>query len=277
MTRETHLCVPSLPHPAHVRSERLRAIVFLRATKDCDELRTPSMKYEPIPGQPQHATEEETMAVIRAVLTEDEAPKPTRKAARLARRNGRASERQTSFGVYGKGTRSRRRADDLPELAEVAPDVPQTKRTLSVAPAIAGLRNMIVRLIRSVRAFRPSTRQLALVCLALLVVVRPQWFVISGLTLVACLVGAFVIFGSDRIWRGVTAYLRRVDARNPVRGVLLRERMDRFACGWDSILDRFPDGMVGGLYMPDLQAMESAEAAHSYAMAQRLARMAHDT
>ena len=68
-----------------------------------------------------------------------------------------------------------------------------------------------------------------------------------------------------------------MDARNPVRGVLLREHMDRFACGWDSSLDRFPDGMVDGLYMPDLQAMESAEAAHSYAMAQRLARMAHDT
>ncbi len=239
------------------------------------------MRYEPIPGQPQHATEEETMAIIRAVLTEDEEPKPTRKAERLARQKSgsvdvdwnterRPGESLRSFVARSSGTKPRRRADILPKLAEAEPETPQPKRT-------AQLGKMVAPLVRRIRSFRPSTRQLALVCLALLVVVRPHWFVISGALVLACVVGLFLLFGSDRIWRGVVSYLRRVDARDPVRGVLLRERMDRFACRWDGVLDRFPDGMVDGLYMPDLQAMESAEAAHTYAMAQRLARMAHDT
>lgn len=246
------------------------------------------MKYEPIPGQPQYATDEETMAIIRAVLTEDEEPKPTRKAGRLARRKcgsvdedwnaeRRSGESLRSFVARSGGTKRRRRADDLPELAEVEPETLQPKRTPWVAPRIAKASSMVGSLIRRVRSFRPSTRQLALACLALLVVVRPHWFVIGGALLLGGVAGIFLLFGSDRIWRGVVSYLRRVDARDPVRGVLLRERMDWWACRWDAVLDRFPDGMVDGLYMPDLQAMETAEAAHTYAMAQRLARMAHDT
>ncbi|MEO9572938.1 MAG: hypothetical protein ABJ263_05100 [Tateyamaria sp.] len=246
------------------------------------------MQYEPIPGQPQFATEEETMAIIRAVLIEDEEPKPSRKAARLARQKcgsadmdwnpeRRSGESLRSFVARKSGTKPRRRADILPALAEVEPETPPATRTPWVVPWIAQAGSFAATLVRRVLSFRPSTRQLAMACLALLVVVRPHWFVIGGSLLLGSVAGIFLVFGSDRIWRGVVSYLRRIDARDPVRGVLLRERMDWWACRWDAVLDHFPDGMVDGLYMPDLQAMETAEAAHTYAMAQRLARMAHDT
>ena len=236
------------------------------------------MQYEPIPGQPQYATEEETMAIIRAVLTEEEDTQPARKAVRFGRQNGgSASAGLRSFAQRSGEAKPHRRADYFPKLAEVEPEVPQPKRTSRLAPLISRILKAFSPLVHRVRTFRPTTRQLALVCFALLVVVRPHWFVIGGALFLGSIAFVFLLFGSDRIWRGVVAYLRRVDARDPVRGVLLRERMDWWACRWDAILDHFPDGMVDGLYMPDLQAMESAEAAHTYAMAQRLARMVHDT
>lgn len=246
------------------------------------------MQYEPIPGQPQHATEEETMAIIRAVLTEDEEPKSKPVSARLARQKcgsadvdwnaaPRSGDSTTSFVTRSSGATPRRRADDFPQLAEVEPETTQPKRTPWAAPRMARTGRTVAHVFVRIRSFRPSTRQLALVCLALLVVVRPNWFVIGAALLLAGVAGLFLLLGSDRIWRGVVSYLRRVDARDPVRGVLLRERMDWWACRWDAVLDRFPDGMVDGLYMPDLQGMETAEAAHTYAMAQRLARMAQDT
>lgn len=246
------------------------------------------MQYEPIPGQPQHATEEETMAIIRAVLTEDEEPKSNRKSARLARQKcGSADvdwnaevpsgDSTGSFFTRSSGATLRRRADDLPQLAEVEPETPQPKRTPWAAPRISRAGRTVAPAFCRIRSFRPTARQLALVCLALLVVVRPTWFVIGAALLLGTVACLFLLLGSDRIWRAVVSYLRRVDARDPVRGVLLRERLDWWACRWDAVLDRFPDGMVDGLYMPDLQGMETAEAAHTYAMAQRLARMAHDT
>ena len=131
--------------------------------------------------------------------------------------------------------------------------------------------------IARLRTFRPTLRHLALASLALLVVLRPHWFVVTGALVVALIVGAFMLFGSDRIWRMVLAHLARVEARNPDRAAVLRTRLDRFACRWDAILDFFPDGMVDGLYMPDLQAMQDGEAAHTEAMAARLERMVHES
>lgn len=235
------------------------------------------MPYEPIAGQPQHATEEETMAVIRALLTEDaddkatHAPKTSSAADEQKTENGQ-NDGLRAFVSSNRDPNPRRRADDLPHIAEAASETFQPNPAGQAARKGGAMSHIVHRL----RAFRPSTRQLALVSLALLVVVRPQWFLISGVLLVACLVGFFLILGSDRIWRGVVAHLARVDSRDPVKGAQLRTRLDRFACRWDGILDRFPDGMVDGLYMPDLQEMQSAEAAHADAMAERLERMVHD-
>ncbi|MFL4469968.1 hypothetical protein ACERZ8_08860 [Tateyamaria armeniaca] len=248
------------------------------------------MMYEPIPGQPQYATEEETMSVIRSVLIEAEAPKPSRKAIRAARADAapRASDQLTDapvtenpndFKAFVERTlegNPRRRADDLPDLQEIAEEVEEQPRTPRRGIALKAVFKPVARIMRTVRDFRPNTRHLALATLALLIVLRPHWFVVAGLMIAASTIGAFLILGSDRIWRGVLSYLARVDARDPERAARLRTRLDTFACRWDGILDFFPDGMVDGLYMPDFQDMQNGDAAHTSAMVERLTRMAHD-
>jgi len=236
------------------------------------------MPYEPIPGQPQHATDEETMSVIRAVLTEAEEPEPTRKATRTARRADKAQGAQSrAFVEKTTEPNPRRRADDLPPLQACPPEDPPIARARPMAKAAGVAVWAVSAITRPVRAFRPTTRHLALASLALLIALRPHWFVISGVAVIAIVVGAFLIIGSDRIWRMVLAYLNRTEVRNPARAARLRVRLDRFAWRWDGILDWFPDGMADALYMPDFQGMQNADAAHTDAMSKRLTRMAHDT
>ncbi|MEO0380328.1 MAG: hypothetical protein AAF252_08650 [Pseudomonadota bacterium] len=245
------------------------------------------MSYEPIPGQPQYATEEETLSVIRSVLTQDEDVASTGKQVHDARpASDLGDKEQIDHDASGKTMiafverttmpHPRRRSDDLPVLADIEHITESPKKSPRRAPVSARLRQATGPLLQRFGAFRPSTRHLALACLALAVVLRPHWFLITGVLSVACCVGLFLILGSDGVWRGVVSYLARVDARDPARGAKLRARLDRMACLWDGVLDRFPDGMVDALYMPDLQAMESAEAAHIDALDRRLDRMAHD-
>ena len=242
------------------------------------------MPLEPIPGQPQHATEEETMSVIRSVLTAQDGPAPSRRetraqqaAARAAMMSGRNGE--TSPGAFVEPTREpkRRRADNLPVLQEIVEPQVSTKRAKRARRSVSLAARAVSSGVARLRAFRPTTRHLALASLALLVALRPNWFVVTGVLAVALIVGAFMFLGSDRIWRIVLAHVARVDGRNPARAALLRTRLDRFACRWDAILDFFPDGMVDGLYMPDLQAMQDGEEAHTEAMAARLERMVHES
>jgi len=243
------------------------------------------MPLEPIPGQPQHATEEETMSVIRSVLTAQDGPTPSRRETRAQQATARAAmsgkNGEKSPGAFVEHTREpnprRRRADVLPELQEaVEPQVP-AKRSMRASRSVSLVARAVSFVVDRLRAFRPTPRHLALVSLALLVALRPHWFVVTGVLGVALIVGAFMFLGSDRIWRMVLAHLARVDGRNPARAALLRTRLDRFACRWDAILDFFPDGMVDGLYMPDLQAMQDGEEAHTAAMAARLERMVHES
>ena len=248
------------------------------------------MTYEPIPGKPHNPSEEETMSVIRSVLTELEEPAPSRKARRAERKAqafGQVNpptpapssdeEQPRAFVERTMAKTERRRASDLPELNDApVEDAPKPRKAQT--PKTVGMIGSHLRAVAAkVRAFRPTTRHIALLSMALLVVLRPHWFVITGVLVVALFVGTFLILGSDRIWRAVIGWLNHVEVRNPDRATRLRDRLDRFACRWDAILDVFPDGMVDGLYMPDLQAMQDADEAHTQAMAARLNRMAHDT
>ena len=243
------------------------------------------MPLEPIPGQPQHATEEETMSVIRSVLTAQDDPAPSRREIRVQQAAARAtlSDRNggTSPGAFVEPTREpnprRRRADILPEWQEAVEPQVSAKRAMRAPGSVAMATRAVSSVIARLRAFRPTPRHLALASLALLAVVRPHWFVVTGALVVALIVGSFMLLGSDRVWRMVLAHLVRVEARNADRAALLRTGLDRFACRWDAILDFFPDGMVDGLYMPDLQAMQDGEAAHTKAMAARLERMVHES
>lgn len=235
------------------------------------------MKYTLMPGQPHEASEEETMSMIRSVLTEDHTPKKKRHQTKASKQadapadQGKMRELR-AFAVRTAQPAPRRRASDLPALAKAEPEPTQSRSSVRTA-----LTHPVKALYGRIRGFQPTTRHIALACAALLFVLRPHWFVIGAVFSVILCVGAFLTLGADRIWRGVLRWLDRVEARNTARATRLRVRLDAFACRWDSVLDLFPDGMVDSLYMPDFQAMQQADAVHQAVVQDRLARMTQES
>ena len=232
------------------------------------------MKYTLIPGESCTATEEETMSMIRSVLTEDttppkpEKPRMVKAEAKPVAESAQAAP-QRAFVERTIQEAPRRRATDLPELEAADTAAPRTGRVVRLLAAAK-------RLFAAIRGFQPTTRHLALASAALLFVVRPHWFVIGAVLALLLTIGTFMTLGADRIWHGVLAWLDRVEARDPARAADLRAKLDSFACRWDGILDVFPDGMVDSLYMPDFQAMKQAEADHDAVVSERLSRMVQE-
>lgn len=237
------------------------------------------MTHKPMSGQSHTPSEEETMSMIRSVLTEGDASTKSTRAQRRARTTAATDTGKQPLRTGIEQTHSpdaARRAGKAQDAKTPTRPVAGKSRRFAMPYAVRSVTERVWRSSARLRAFRPSTRHVALVSVALLVVVRPHWFVIAAILTAALLIGAFLTLGSDRIWRMVVAGLARVEIRNPDRAARLRVRLDRFACRWDAILDVFPEGSVDGLYMPDLQAMQNADDAHTRAMSARLDRMAHD-
>lgn len=134
-------------------------------------------------------------------------------------------------------------------------------------------RRPLNKVLMRVRAFRPSRRQIFWSIFALIVLLRPAWIVLTLVLAAFATLGIFVGFGADRVWSGAVSLLKWYTQRAPVRGARLTARIDRFACRWDNLLDRFPDGWVDGLYLPDLQSLLDADDRHDAVMATRLQRM----
>lgn len=141
----------------------------------------------------------------------------------------------------------------------------QPKR--SVAPGLLG------RTVARVRAFRPTRRQIVWSAVALIVLLRPAWVVLMLVLGLFLVMGVFAAFGSDRVWSGAVGLLKWYMNRAPAKGARLAARIDGFACRWDNLLDRFPDGWVDALYLPDLQSLLDADDRHDAVMATRLQRM----
>lgn len=149
---------------------------------------------------------------------------------------------------------------ELPPLAAPAPEAPRR-------PKAQG------RLAR-VGAWRPTPRQVVWTGVALLVLFRP-WLVLGLLFLSVILVtGLFLALGYEGFWRRVLWLMRRYAGRQPERAARLQARLDAFAMKWDALLDRFPEGSVDGLYLPDFGEMAAADARHDAALARRLDRLA---
>lgn len=234
------------------------------------------MKYTLIPGQPHITSEEETMSMIRSVLTEGgETPTAQRQSdsakARVVPTDGADTEtgvRADALTVFTENTTQpapRRRALDLPDLA--SQDTPVQKKDFFGAPR---------GLMSGLRGFQPKTRHLALASAALLFVLRPHWFAIGGGIALALITGTFLTLGADRIWTAVSNRLARIEATDKLRAETLRAKLDVLAYRWDSVLDLFPDGMVDGLYMPDFQTLRMTEVEHQEVVAERLHRMTQD-
>ncbi len=212
-------------------------------------------------------SEEETLSMIRSVLTEEVPEAPARKS--VAQRMTKRAAPEALPEPAPAPEAPARRASILPDIETEQPVPVKHKRPLFKLPALRGT-------IAKVRAFRPSTRHLAIVSLLLLLVIRPHWFVIGAVLMIAAVTGAFMTLGADRIWHRVMRRLDRIEATDPARANELRGKLDGFAYRWDGFLDLFPDGMVDSLYMPDFQSLGQSEERHTSVMSERLARMGQE-
>lgn len=66
-----------------------------------------------------------------------------------------------------------------------------------------------------------------------------------------CLISA-LLSGYDAFWRRALRPVRAYVARRPDRAAEVHRRLDAIAFRWDRVLDRFPERLVAGLYLPDI-------------------------
>lgn len=236
---------------------------------------------------PEHDLDADSLSAIRSILTEEEAPAPRRARGRAA-----SPEAQTPRDVAPLRTK----ASAFPQLTTAEPDPTAAdvspkpaKRGFSLRrkqapsepaprPAAAASRpvseDMTGETGRGIKGYRPKPAHIVLALLGLLVLFRP-WLVL-GLTLLFAfiLVGVFLIVGYDGFWKSVMKAGRWYAARRPERAAKLNKRLDSFAMKWDAILDRFPEGSVDGLYLPDFGELAVADKRHEEAMDRRLSGLA---
>jgi len=128
-------------------------------------------------------------------------------------------------------------------------------------------------MLERVRNYRPAKAHLVLAAVLALVVLRP-WLVL-GLVILSTIItiGLLLMVGFDGFWEGVMRASRWYAKRRPSRAAAVHAKLDRFAMRWDAVLDRFPEGTVDSLYLPDISELASAEARHDAAMERRLSGM----
>lgn len=121
-----------------------------------------------------------------------------------------------------------------------------------------------------ITGYRPTPRHILLASAALLIVFRP-WLVV-GLVLLALMLLAltFLVLGYDGFWLRAMGAARWYANRNPDRAGELNRKFDTFALKWDAFLDRFPEGTVDGLYLPDLGDIAQRDARHEEALDRRM-------
>jgi len=128
---------------------------------------------------------------------------------------------------------------------------------------------IVARAKAKVLGYRPTPRHTVLACLALLIVFRP-WLVLGLIFLSLFIVaGIFLILGYDGFWRRAMGLARWYARRRPSRSAELHRKLDNFAMKWDAVLDRFPEGSVDGLYLPDFGDLAEAEARHDATLDRR--------
>tara|TARA_R110002094_G_scaffold53486_4_gene64794 strand:- start:1060 stop:1737 length:678 start_codon:yes stop_codon:yes gene_type:complete len=161
------------------------------------------------------------------------------------------------------------------EPARTATDEPGTR--IQAAPAQAENEPFQAERPATARSriagFRPSAKHILLGGIVVLIVFRP-WLILGLLALSTfVMVGVFLILGYDGFWRRAMAVARWYARRRPSRAAALHSKLDRFAMKWDGVLDRFPEGTVDGLYLPDFGYLAEADARHDAALDRRFEKL----
>ncbi len=201
-----------------------------------------------------------SLAAIRKLLEAEPEIAPQPVEQRVAEKAA-ASEAPASTSRKSSGTSSSARATKAaPGTGRAAfAELPQDNET----------EGRMARLKSRVTGYRPTARHVVLACAALLILFRP-WLVAGLLFLgIFIITGIFLVLGYDGFWRRAMAVARWHARRNPERSVELHLRLDNFAVKFDAFLDRFPEGTVDGLYLPDFGDVAEAEARHDAALDRR--------
>ena len=118
--------------------------------------------------------------------------------------------------------------------------------------------------------FRPTRKHYVYGAIAALILFRPGLIIGAVLAILALFVGIFLILGYDGFWKKSMALGYWYARRRPAHAEKLHARLDNFAVKWDAFLDRFPEGTVDGLYLPDFGELATADRRHEEAMNRRL-------
>ena len=229
----------------------------------------------PLPDDSAGELDPKSMAAIRSLLTDEGQDQPKAKRARLPR-----SVRQTVAEMI-RNTPEPETAEtaETAKAAEPEPAEPVVERHGPFEPLApqdaepsepARAEGFLARKKASLLAYRPTRNHIIWAVLALFLLFRPG-LVIGVLVLI--LLAIFVVFmvlGYDCFWHSVMRFGHWYARRRPSKAAELHAKLDQFAQKWDAFLDRFPEGTVDGLYLPDFGELERAEAAHDAALTRRL-------
>lgn len=236
------------------------------------------------PASPETELDADALNAIRSILTEQEAPAPAREATARQRKadrlppleapahdpqaQGYADEMLAPKPAKWRFSLRRKRAEPAAQTAARKPAkaVRNARKGVKRPGKLSGLTDQV-------RGYRPKKKHIALALVALVVLLRP-WLVL-GLTFIFLLImiGVFLILGYDGFWQTVMRLSRWYADRRPARAAALHARIDQFAMRWDAVLDRFPEGSVDALYLPDFGELADAERRHDEALERRLSGM----
>jgi|GEM_PF-1755235 len=142
------------------------------------------------------------------------------------------------------------------------------------APKAAARMDLKAQVASRLSGYRPKPKHIGLIAFALLVVMRP-WLVLGLFILcLIVMIGVFLILGYDGFWARVMSAARWYAKRRPERAMALHRKLDGMAMKWDAVLDRFPEGTVDGLYLPDFGGLAVAAKRQEEALDRRYSNIA---
>ena len=225
---------------------------------------TMEQKFPTLPDQ--NELDPNSLAAIRELLATEAPVKPKPVAERVAETAALAVAAPEVAPRDAARTPAQNIAEPQPQITQRAAKKAAKRAKKVKAPKAPGL---IDDLKAKVMGYRPTLKHILIGTAVLFVLFRP-WVVFALFLLTAFLITAiFLILGYDGFWRRVMGVARWYARRHPSRSEELHRKMDDFAVKFDAFLDRFPEGSVDGLYLPDFGDLGEANARHGEALDRR--------
>ncbi|HDZ83028.1 MAG TPA: hypothetical protein ENH56_17590 [Roseobacter sp.] len=175
-------------------------------------------------------------------------------AARRSYGNGLRPPVPSGFS-HPSEAKSKREDEDMPPRA--ASPLPQLNAQ-ECLDEIRKLRRAKVMRLKAV--FDAATFYITVALLVLFgVILFPQVCLAIVLAVTFFGVVPYLVFGYETFWHYALRPVHRYAVRNQARAARVQMRLDRFAMHWDAVLDRFPERLVSGLYLPDISSIATSD------------------